>query len=72
MRQQRKTKGRPRVQLTPDELVELRRAGLSFREIARRTGLGYGSVRRACGAEALSSENRQTGPDMSAIAAGQT
>ena len=39
--------GRPRRPVPADWVRELRRQGLSFREIARETGYGYGSVRRA-------------------------
>jgi hypothetical protein len=39
--------GRPRRPVPADRVHELRRQGLSFREIARQTGYGYGSVRRA-------------------------
>jgi hypothetical protein len=39
--------GRP-PRYAPSELIsDLRRKGLSFREIARQTGFGYGTVRRA-------------------------
>ena len=39
--------GRPRRFVPPEQIRELRRKGLSFRQIARTTGFGYGSVRRA-------------------------
>jgi DNA invertase Pin-like site-specific DNA recombinase len=39
--------GRPRVVVRGDKLVELREQGLSWREIARRMGMGVGTVRRA-------------------------
>jgi hypothetical protein len=39
--------GRPRRFIPPEQVEQLRREGLSFREIARKTGFGYGSVRRA-------------------------
>jgi hypothetical protein len=42
-------RGRPRRFIAPDRIERLRRAGLSFREIAKTTGLGYGTVRRAYG-----------------------
>jgi lambda repressor-like predicted transcriptional regulator len=49
----------------PADLVrELRGKGLSFREIARRTGYGYGSVRRAFYGHA----GKETAPRQSAIA----
>jgi hypothetical protein len=44
--------GRPRRFVPPEQVQELRREGLSFREIARKTGFGYGSVRRAYVTEA--------------------
>ena len=44
--EQRK-RGRPRRDVAPDQIRELRSQGLSFRAIARKTGLGYGTVRRA-------------------------
>jgi hypothetical protein len=39
--------GRPRRPVPAGHVHELRRRGLSFREIAREIGFGYGSVRRA-------------------------
>ena len=42
-----KKRGRPRRDAPPEEIRELRNQGLSFRAIARKTGLGYGTVRRA-------------------------
>jgi len=39
--------GRPRVVFRRDQVFELRAKGLSWREIARRTGVSTGSVRRA-------------------------
>ncbi len=39
--------GRPRRAVAPELIGELRGRGMSFREIARGTGLGYGTVRRA-------------------------
>jgi DNA invertase Pin-like site-specific DNA recombinase len=39
--------GRPRIAIARDRVVELRAAGLSWREIAQRTGASVGSVRRA-------------------------
>ena len=39
--------GRPRRYAEPEQIGELRRQGLTFRQIARQTGLGYGTVRRA-------------------------
>jgi hypothetical protein len=41
--------GRPRKLLCQDLITELRGQGLSWREIARRTGAGVGTVRRAVG-----------------------
>jgi len=41
-----KKRGRPRRHAPPEEIRELRNQGLSFRAIARKTGLGYGTVRR--------------------------
>ena len=41
--------GRPRKMLCQDLVTELRGQGLSWREIARRTGAGVGTVRRAVG-----------------------
>ncbi len=71
MPQTRKTAGRPRLQLAPDYLNDLRRAGLSFREIARRTGLGYGSVRRACAQAVRTNSIQHAAPDTPAASAGQ-
>lgn len=45
--EQTKKRGRPRRNVAPDQIRELRSQGLSFRAIARKTGLGYGTVRRA-------------------------
>jgi DNA invertase Pin-like site-specific DNA recombinase len=42
-----KKRGRPRREAPPDQIKEMRIQGLSFRAIARKTGLGYGTVRRA-------------------------
>jgi len=39
--------GRPRRPVAADAVRELRKAGLSFRQIARKLGFGYGSIRRA-------------------------
>ena len=39
--------GRPRRNAEPEDIRELRKQGLSFRQIARKTGYGYGTVRRA-------------------------
>ena len=38
--------GRPRTEILPETIVQLRDQGLSFRKIAEKTGLGYGTVRR--------------------------
>jgi len=38
--------GRPRVIFRRDRVTELREQGLSLRDIARKTGVSYGSVRR--------------------------
>ena len=40
--------GRPRVEFRRDDAIELRRAGLSWRQIARKLGVGVTTVRRAC------------------------
>ena len=45
--EQTKKRGRPRRHAPPGEIRELRNQGLSFRAIARKIGLGYGTVRRA-------------------------
>jgi len=42
-----KRRGRPRRHAPPDQIRAMRTQGLSFRAIARKTGLGYGTVRRA-------------------------
>jgi DNA invertase Pin-like site-specific DNA recombinase len=39
--------GRPRRQVELVQIQRLRQEGLSLRQIARSTGLGYGTVRRA-------------------------
>ena len=39
--------GRPPRFVEPELVKQLRSSGLSFRQIARKTGLGYGTVRRA-------------------------
>jgi len=49
--------GRPRKVFDPTEIKELRHQGVSFRKIARRLGLGEGTVRRAL----------QTGSDGAAV-----
>ena len=41
-----KRRGRRPLEVAPDQILELRSRGLSFRAIARETGLGYGTVRR--------------------------
>ena len=41
-----KKRGRPRRDAHPDQIRHMRVQGLSFRAIARATGLGYGTVRR--------------------------
>ena len=46
-------RGRPRRDAPTDQIRELRVQGLSFRAIARQTGLGYGTVRRAYQAASL-------------------
>jgi hypothetical protein len=48
--------GRPRRYIAPEHVRELRRQGLSFREIARSTGFGYGTVPRAYSALVTPSE----------------
>jgi DNA invertase Pin-like site-specific DNA recombinase len=54
--------GRPRRFVPPEQIRELRRKGLSFRQIARKTGFGYGSVRRAFGmAEASGGTDEESG-----------
>ncbi len=40
--------GRPRRVFDRERVIELRSQGLSWREIARRTGVSVGSMRRAC------------------------
>ena len=40
--------GRPRVLFRQDDAIKLRRAGLSWRQIARKMGVGMTTVRRAC------------------------
>ena len=39
--------GRPPRHVEPELVQRLRSSGMSFREIARQTGFGYGTVRRA-------------------------
>ena len=41
-----KKRGRPRLDAPEGQIKEMRIQGLSFRAIARKTGLGYGTVRR--------------------------
>ena len=43
----KRLRGRPRRYVSPERVRELRMQGLSFRQIASRTGFGYGTVRRA-------------------------
>jgi DNA invertase Pin-like site-specific DNA recombinase len=43
----RKRVGRPRVAVPTDLVAELRRDGLSWRQIARSLSLGVGTIRRA-------------------------
>jgi DNA invertase Pin-like site-specific DNA recombinase len=40
--------GRPRVSVPMERVMELRRAGLPWRAVARQTGLGVTTIRRAC------------------------
>jgi len=40
--------GRPRVIFRRDDAVELRKQGLSWREVAGKLGVGMRTVRRAC------------------------
>ena len=40
--------GRPQVVFRRDQAIELRRSGLSWRETARKLGVGATTVRRAC------------------------
>ena len=42
-----KKRGRPRREAPPGQIRDLYTQGFSFRAIARKTGLGYGTVRRA-------------------------
>lgn len=42
-----KKRGRPRSEVAIDQIQEMRTQGLSFRAIAGKVGLGYGTVRRA-------------------------
>ena len=39
--------GRPRAVFNPNQVIELREQGVSWRKIARRVGAGVGTVRRA-------------------------
>jgi len=57
----RRAAGRPRSKVPPDLILELRRQGLSFREIARHTGCGYGTVRRAYWASELGAIGDEAG-----------
>jgi hypothetical protein len=43
----RRSAGRPPRYASPDHIRQLHSQGLSFRQIARQTGFGYGTVRRA-------------------------
>ena len=43
----RRGAGRPRRYVAANRIRELRLQGLSFRQIARVTGFGYGTIRRA-------------------------
>jgi hypothetical protein len=43
----RRAAGRPARYVSPEWIRHLRDQGLTFRKIARETGLGYGTVRRA-------------------------
>lgn len=63
--------GRPRLKTIPDQIEDLRRQGLSLREIARRTGMGYGSVRRACATIQRSIDSQHSTPDSPTVAGGQ-
>ena len=47
VRTNHKKRGRPRREAPPGQIRDLYIQGLSFRAIARKTGLGYGTVRRA-------------------------
>jgi DNA invertase Pin-like site-specific DNA recombinase len=51
--------GRPRRHVAPDQIEELRKQGFSFREIARKTGVGYGTVRRAYRSNGILSDASQ-------------
>jgi len=49
--------GRPRVVFRRDQAIELRRSGLSWRETARKLGVGMTTVRRACDVATPSGES---------------
>ena len=49
----KRQRGRPRRDVSTERIRELRTQGLSFRQIANRTGFGYGTVRRAFFSESV-------------------
>uniref|UniRef100_Q01T08 Resolvase HTH domain-containing protein n=1 Tax=Solibacter usitatus (strain Ellin6076) TaxID=234267 RepID=Q01T08_SOLUE len=56
--------GRPRRQVDLDQVISLRKAGLSLRQISSKMLLGYGTIRRAlldAGAAAGLSQNPNAG-----------
>jgi len=54
--------GRPPRDVPRERILELRHRGRSFREIARETGCGYGTVRRAYwGAGACAAATERSG-----------
>ena len=60
----RRSNGRPACPVAAEKVRELREKGLSFRQIAKTTGFGYGTVRRAYhkGSVAQRSESGHTTP----------
>ena len=55
----RRPVGRPAIHVTPERIQDLKSRGMSFRQIARFTGLGYGTVRRAYLRYSVSSKSYQ-------------
>ncbi len=55
--------GRPRAVFRQDEARELRKQGSSWRELARKFGVGAATIRRVCPKEPTDQHGQDSGPD---------